>query len=521
MAPEYDVVIIGAGHNGLATAGYLAKEDLNVLVLERREIAGGACTTEELFPGFRFNMCSIHCGLLQRDVIEDLELRKYGFDVIKPDPNQTWLYPDGRYCCFWEDTKKTVEEVERFSKKDAQALVELDHWIAKYKEYTKLFAPGNPLTFAEVASRFKTPEEEEDLRALVLGSAADFLDQRFETEEIKGPLACWAVSGMDISPRMRGTVYSMCFFHMAAAEGVSGVCCYSRGGQGMITHAMAESAKARGATIRTNAEITQILIKDGRATGVVLDSGEEIRGKMVVSNADPKRTFLNLIEPQYLEEDFRKRVSNIQMKGTFFKLMIATDAPLKWKCFNGKDSQHRDEGEIIISPTIDYVHKAWEDCQEGRPSEEPWLKIWDPSLTDPSYAPPGKHTIHVFGQYTPYNLKYLSWKKEKDNFSRRIIDVIAKYAPNIKDVIIQYEFLGPREFDRGYYLTEGTMFHGDLLSDQSFSLRPMPGYSNYHTPIRNLYLCGSGAHPGGCVTGAPGRNAAMEIIKDWKEGAVE
>ncbi len=521
MPQEYDAIIVGAGHNGLTTAGYLAKEGLKVLVLERREIVGGACTTEELFPGFRFNMCSIVVGPLQRDVVEDLELRKYGFDVIRPEPTEMWVYPGGRHLCTWADPKKAMEDVGKFSKKDAQAFMELDEWLEKCKKYLNLFASGNPPSFAEVATRFKTPEDEEDFRSLMMDSVTDFLDRRFETEEVKGPLSAWGTVGMDVSPRMPGTVYPLCFFHMADVTGVPGVWGYSKGGQGMVTEAMAQSAKARGATIRTNAEIAQILVKDGKAVGVVLDSGEEIRGKVIASNADPKRTFLNLIEPQHLDEDYRKKVGAVQMKGTFFKLLIAAEAPLEWKCFKGEDPQGRDKGFNVIAHSPDYVHKAWEDCQEGRPSENPWLMVWDLSLSDPSYAPPGKHAIHVYGQYAPYNLKYLSWDKEKDNFSRRIIDVIAEHAPNIKDVIIQYEFLGPREFDRGYYLTEGTMFHGNLLGSQSFSLRPMPGYSNYHTPIRNLYLCGSGAHPGGCVTGAPGRNAAMEIIKDWKEGAVE
>lgn len=521
MAQEYDAIIVGAGHNGLATAGYLAKEGLKVLVLERRDIVGGACVTEELIPGFKFNVASIVCGLLQDDVVEDLELRKYGYDLITPNPSEMWLYPDGRSCSSWEDPNRTLEEFSQFSKKDAQAFLKLGEWIQKYKRYLNLMAPGSPTRFADVAARFRTPEEEEDFRNLMMISMMDFLDQRFETQEVKGPLSAWGTVGMDLSPRMRGTVFPMLFFFQADATGVPGVWGYSKGGQGMITQTMAQSAQARGATIRTNAEITQILVKNGKSVGVVLKDGEEIRGKVIASNADPKRTFLNLIEPQHLEESFRKKVGGIQMKGTFFKLLIAADATPQWKCFKGEDPQGRDKAFIVIAPSPDYVHKGWEDCQEGRPSENPWLMIWDLSLIEDTYAPPGKHAIHIYGQYAPYDLKEGTWEEEKDRFARRIIDVISEYAPNLKDSVIDYVFLGPRDLEERFYLTEGTMFHGDLVGSQSFSLRPLAGSSNYHTPIRNLYLCGSGAHPGGCVTGAPGRNAAMEIIKDWREGAIE
>ncbi len=520
-APEYDIIIVGAGHNGLTTAAYLAKEGMKVLVLERREMVGGACVTEELFPGFKFSTASMFLGLLQPKVVQDLKLSEYGYGAYSTDPTDLLPFPDGTYLACWKDEDKLAEEISKFSSKDAQAYFEVQRFLDKYADYITETWLRTPPTFAEVAARFKTPEEQEAFRIIMMESMAEFVDQRFESDATKMLIAALAPVGNSVGLRSKGNMYQMFRARLAEAQGERGVWGYSRGGMGGITQAIAGSAQANGATIRTNAEIDHIVVEDGRARGVVLKSGEELRGRSVASNADPKRTFLNLVEPQHLPEEFRGPIDHINMKGDFAKMFLALDARPQWACFRGEDPGTQDHGFITINPSLEYSEKAWEECMNGYPSEDPWFMLHIQSLTDPSLAPPGKHAMTVYIQYAPYDLKEGTWEEEKGRFTNRCIDVLSEYIPNLKDIILDHVLFGPRDIEERFYLTESTMHHGWMMPDQMFSYRPIAGWSDYRTPVRNLYLCGSGAHPGGGVTGAPGHNAAQELIKDWREAVLE
>ena len=510
MTKEYDIIVVGGGHNGLVAAAYLADAGLDVLVLERRDIIGGACVTEELIPGFRFSTASMFVGSLNHKVIEDLELSKYGFEWYTTDPTDIFMFPYERCLCCWKDEEKLVEEISKFSTKDAQAYLQFEREYQRYEEYLTPLELRPPPSFPEVASRFKTPDEQELFRTYMLGSMAEFVESRFETEEARMLVAALAPVGHSLSLRSKGNMHPYTRDHWG----------FSRGGMGAITRAMAESARSRGASIRANTEVKHVLVRDGKAAGVVLVDGEEIRAKAVASNADPKRTFLHLVEPEHLEEKFRDKVDNIQMKGDFAKLFIALDGRPQWECFGDEDPGTRDHGFININPSIEYSEKALRDCQDGHPSQDPLFMLHLQSLTDDSLAPPGKHAMTVYVQYAPYNLKEGSWEEERDRFSKRCIDTLAEYSPNLKDLIVDYVFFGPRDIEERFYLTESTMVHGDSFPDQMFGNRPVPGWSQYRTPLRDLYLCGSGAYPGGGVTGVPGHNASQAIIQDWREGVI-
>lgn len=520
MPQEYDVIVVGAGHNGLVTAAYLAKAGLQVLVLEKRHIVGGACVTEEHFPGFKFSTFAYVCSLLQPHIIEEMELKKYGFDIRTLDPFAFNPLPDGRYLFEWLDQEKTAKEIENFSKRDAKAYLEFERWMERFDALVQPTLNMSAPDMFEVVSRSGSSQDEETFRKLMMMSAKDFLDELFESTEVKGWFAAISAVGTHAGPMSPGSVYIIFYHLMGRATGQRGLWGFVRGGMGAITQAMAQSAQAKGATIRTNAEIDKIVVKDGKATGAVLVGGEEIKAKAVVSNADPKRTFLKMLEPNYLEGDFRKRIENIKMEGTSFKVLLALDGLPEFTCLPGSPGpQHM--GFMNICPSMDYIERAWDDCKYGRPSEKPFLNSGIQSLTEPDLAPPGKHTMYMFVQYAPYHLKDTTWEEERDKFGKRCIETFAEYTPNLKDIIIDYKFISPWDIENTIGMTGGHIFHGDILPDQSFSLRYLSGWSDYRTPIRSLYLCGSGTHPGGCVFGAPGYNAANEIIKDWKEGSIE
>ncbi|MEE9248193.1 MAG: NAD(P)/FAD-dependent oxidoreductase [Dehalococcoidia bacterium] len=520
---EYDIIIIGAGHNGLTAAGYLAKEGLKVLVVERRDLVGGACVTEELFPGFKFSTASMFCGMLQPKVIDDLNLMDYGFGIYNTDPTSIYMFPNDTYLCTWKDEAKLVEEIEKFSKKDAKTYIEVQRYFQRYREYFTPFWLRNPPSLAELAARFQTPEEQEAFRTIMMGSAGQFAREKFESEAVRVMASTLAASGNSTSLDSKGNMYKMFWAAMAEATGDLGVWGYSRGGMGGITQAMARSAQARGADIRTNTEIDHVLVENGTARGVVLITGEVIKSRAVASNADPKRTFLKLVQPQHLDDAFKNNVDNVVMRGDFAKLFIALDGRPEWACFKGEDPGTRDHGFITIIPSLDYVEESRLEALNGRLPEKVWFILTVQSLSDPGLAPVGKNALTVYIQYIPYNLTEYSWDDEdvKEKAANRCIDTLAEYALNLRDIMIDYQFFGPRDIESRFYLTESTMHHGDMFADQMFSFRPFSGWADYRTPVRNLYLCGAGAHPGGAVSGAPGHNAAQEIIKDWREGVIE
>lgn len=526
MGREFDAIVGGAGHNGLVCAAYLAKTGLKVLVLERRHVIGGACVTEELWPGYRVSTASYVMSLLQPRIIQELELRKYGFEVL-PTDNLFVPFPDGRYFVFWDDLNKTCAEIAKFSRKDAEAYPAFNALLQDAAGFVRellWMTPPNP------ASR--RLRDQKDLVALLwrvrrlrnrlfrfvdlfTESIGDFLDRFFESDQVKAVLAYYGSIGTFAGPRTPGTAYVLLHHLMGEHEGAGGWG-FIRGGMGGISQAIARSAERNGATIRTNAEVAQIAVKNGRATGVVLDSGEEIAGKIVVSNADPKRTFLRMVDPRELPADFLEEVRGYKTFSTAFKINLAVEEPPRYTAFDAAAIRTNYPTYVHIGPSLEYLERAYDDAKYGRPSTRPFMTAVVPTVVDAELAPRGKHIVNIFGGHAPYSLKESTWDVERDRFANTVLDTLAEYAPNVKGAVIYRQILMPPDLEEIFALPQGHIFHGELSLDQLFFLRPVPGYADYRSPLKGLYQCGSGTHPGGGVMGVPGYNAAREILKDWK-----
>ena len=530
MSKTYDVLIIGAGHNGLVTAAYLAKAGLDVLVVERRDRVGGACVTEEPWPGYRVSTLSYLCSLLQTRIIDDLNLPKFGFHIYPKDPSFFTVFPDGRHLFFWQDMARTQEELARFSKRDAEAYPEYEHELVRLAEWVEkllMTTPPNIIRrkFSDLiglgrlgldAIKFR----DSDLIRMVkimTQSVRNYLDERFESDQIKATLATDGVIGTNGGPSTPGTAYIMLHHVMGGATGVRGLWGFVRGGMGSISEAIAQSAIAAGAKVQTGSGVSKILVRGGQAYGVALDSGEEITGRIVISSADPKRTFLSMLDPADLEDSFREGVEKIHIEGCSIKINLALDSLPDFTALPGSTLGPQHKATAHICPSMDYVDRAWEDASAGRPSTNPMLEITIPTTYDDSIAPPGKHIMCIFAQYAPYHLRDGDWDSLKEGFADKCIDLIAQYAPNIPSAIIHRQVISPLDMEREYSLTGGNIFHGDMTIDQLFFMRPVAGWASYRTPLKGLYMCGSGTHPGGGVMGAPGYNAAREVLKDWRK----
>jgi phytoene dehydrogenase-like protein len=525
----HDAVIIGAGHNGLVAAAYLARAGLRVVVLERRPLVGGACVTEETWPGYKVSTAAYLCGLLQPTIIRDLDLPRFGYEILPKDPAFFTPLPDGRRLFVWRDDRRTAEEIARFSARDAAAYVEYEAFLARLAEFVEpwlLRTPPDLLArrlddlwalgrLGYHALRLPPADLVQAFRILTQ-SARDFLDAWFDAPELKASLATDGVIGARGGPSTPGTAYVLFHHCMGVAAGKRGLWGFVRGGMGGVTQALAGAARQHGAEIRTDAEVARVLVRGGAAYGVALVSGEEIRGRIIVSNADPRRTLLQLLEPGILAPEFRRAVEAIRMEGVATKVNLALDGLPDFVAAPGTAVGPQHRGTIHIGPTIEYIDRAWDDARQGRPSDHPFMEITIPTTYDPSLAPPGKHIMSIFVQYTPYRLADGSWDQIKDAYADRVIDTLAGYAPNIRDIIIHRQVLTPLDLERDFALTGGDIFHGEMTLDRLFFLRPVPGWARYRTPVRHLYLCGAGTHPGGGVMGAPGYNAAREIRKDWK-----
>ena len=525
MPNNHDAIIIGGGHNGLVTAAYLARAGRKVLVLERRELVGGCAVTEELWPGYRVSTASYLTSLLQEKVIRDLELEKYGYKVDAKDPAFFSPFPDGRCMFMWQDAAKTLDEISKFSKKDAERFPAYEEHLEKLAvvvESLLLTTPPEfpPQGFSDMAEWLKltgrlrglSRKELVGLVKIFTQSAADMLDDWFESEELKVTLATDGVIGANGGPKSAGTAYILMHHCMGGLAGKRGLWGFVRGGMGAVSEAIAASARSKGAEIRCNAHVQQILVRDGRAAGVVLQNGEEITAPIIASNLDPIITFLRLIEERHLPGDFVQQMRRYRSEGTSCKINLALNGLPDFRVLPGTPGpQHR--ATMHICPSIEYVERAWDDAKYGKPSQKPLLEMTIPTTYDSSLAPQGKHIMGIFLQYAPYTLKGTTWDQEREPFFQRILGLIEEYAPNIRNIIDHAQILTPYDLEQRFHITGGNIFHGEMSLDQMFVMRPLAGWARYKTPIKGLYLCGSGAHPGGGVMGAPGHNAAREILR--------
>lgn len=533
MTKRYDAIIIGAGHNGLVCAAYLARAGLSVLVLERRHLVGGAAVTEEIYPGFKYTVCSYVVSLLRPSIISDLDLPKHGFELLPLDGTLSPL-PEGDYLMRWHDAAETRLELMRHSRSDAEAYERFSQkmyhlamavrpLLGEPPPSLTSFAPENLRRLWRLRGTLARHEPHlYDLARIMTMSSADYVEEWFETPALKGALAASGIIGTFLGPRSPGTAYVMLHHYMGEIDGQFRAWGLPRGGMGAVSEAIAAAARGFGAEIRTESEIVEVLIRHGRACGVALASGEEIEADTVISNADPKRTFEKLVPPEHLDKEFRSQIARYNIRGSSAKVNLALDALPRFTCLEQLQQQGVDvrpylAGAISISPDIDYLERAYDDAKYGRYSRQPYMDIVVSSLLDPSMAPPGKHMMTVFVQYAPYALAGTTWEAERESFGDTVIDTLAEYAPNLKDIILHRQVVTPWDLEQRIGLTEGNIFHGELGLEQLFSLRPVAGLDGYRTPVERLYLCGSGTHPGGGVMGASGQLAARSVLRDVRK----
>jgi phytoene dehydrogenase-like protein len=523
---KYDAIVIGGGHNGLVNAAYLARAGKKVLVLERRHVLGGAAVTEEIFPGFKFSVCSYVVSLLRPEIIRELDLPRHGLEILPLDGTFTPM-PNGDHLWRVNDHGMTRREIARHSKFDAEAYEDFGKAMLQMCRFVKpilAMVPPDPTTLNPkdlmkllfLGRRFQdlNGEDKYNQVQLMTKSAIDFLDQWFETDVLKATMSASGIIGTFLGVRSPGTAYVLLHHYMGEIDGAFRAWGFARGGTGAISNSIADAAREAGAEIKTQVAIAQILVKDGKAVGVATTTGDEYYAPIISSSVDPNLTFLKMIDAKHLPDDFRQEVQRYKYRGSSGKVNLALDALPNFTCMPGPGNHLR--GAISISPSVDYMERAYDDAKYGRFSRRPYIDMVIPSLTDPSVAPPGKHVMSCFVQYAPYKLKEGTWDEKKEEFGDNVINTIAEFAPNIKDIIIGRQVVTPLDLEREFGLTEGNIFQGELTLEQLFFLRPVPGYAQYKTPIKNLWMCGSATHPGGGIMGANGRLAAQEILKHSK-----
>jgi phytoene dehydrogenase-like protein len=524
-AARYDAIVVGAGHNGLVAACYLARAGRRVLVLERRPLVGGTCVTEETFPGFKVSTAAYVSSLFHPQIVRDLRLGAYGFEVLARQPSSFTPYPDGRVLFLGADAELNRREIAKFSQCDAErypAYEAMLDRVAALVEPTLTMTPPNLLRprLRDAARLLRLgrslarlgPGLSEALDVL-LGPARTVLDRWFESTELKATLATDAIIGAMASPTMPGTGYVLLHHVMGATGGARGVWGYVRGGMGGLTQALAHAARDLGVEIRCDADVARIVVRDGRVSGVALASGDEYQAPVVASNADARVTFRRLVEPHVLPADFLAAVDRISYESASLKINVALAELPEFTACPGSEPGPQHRGTIHVCPDLDYIERAYDDAKYGRPSARPVLECTIPSVVDPTVAPPGRHLMSIFVQYAPSTLSESTWDALREPFADRCFEVLDEYAPNFRRSVLARQVLTPLDLERTFNLTGGNIFQGAMTPTQLFAFRPVPGWSGYRMPVRGLYLCGAAAHPGGGVMGTPGWNAAREILR--------
>jgi phytoene dehydrogenase-like protein len=521
---QYDAIVVGGGHNGLTNGAYLAKSGLKVLILERRHLVGGAAITEELVPGFHFTTFSYALSLLRPDIIQELELVKHGFMPILM-PSSFAPMENGDYLLLGQDRDENLKEIMRHSAHDADAMDRYEHDIERVCQVIKpLFDRVPPNIFG------KSPQDLDDIAWLVshlrdvpqkvmhdavrllTGSAADFLDDYFESDILKGYIASSGIIGTKVGPMSQGSGLVLLFHSLGEHDGHFGSWAFHKGGNGGFTQVLARAAQSFGAEILLDSAVDQVLTKEGRAIGVALADGTEIHAKAIVSALDPRRTFTQLVEPRELPSDLVENINRMKFQGTSAKVNFALDSHPRYPALGDRWDQYR--GFTNIGPSIEYLERAFDDAKYGWYSQRPYLDCALQSTVDPDMAPPGKHVMSCFVQYAPYHLTGSDWDTERQRFGDTVQATLESFFPGFGDLVIHREVVTPLDIERVVGLTEGNIFAGEFFAPQMYFFRPAPGYSNYRTPIDGYYQCGSGTHPGGCVMGAPGKLASQQILKD-------
>ena len=525
MTKQYDSIVIGGGHNGLVCAAYLARAGQSVLVLEKRHVLGGAAVTEEVYPGFKYSVCSYVVSLLRPEIIRDLQLSKFGLEIL---PLECSFTPqlDGPGLVRWPDGDRTRREIANFSQRDAEIYPEFGREMMKVGRMVKpilemvppdpsSLSPGNLLEMLKLGRLFgNLTESERILQAKMFTmSAVDFLDEWFEGDLLKATMGVSGIIGTFQGVRSPGTAYVLLHHYMGEIDGAFRAWGLSKGGTGQISNAIADAARHFGAEIRTEAGVSEVMIRGGQAQGVVLEDGTEIRAKTVVSGLDPHRTFLNLCSSADLDPEFVGSIRKFKMRGSSGKINLALDRFPEYTCRPGDGLHVR--GDVAIAPSVDYLERAFDDAKYGDFSKRPFMNVVVPSLMDPSVAPPGKHVMSIFVQYAPYALAEgpENWPQKREAFGDAVIDTLSEYCPTLKESILHRQVLTPWDLEQEFGLTEGNIFHGELSLEQLFFLRPTPLWARYETPVRNFWMCASGTHPGGGIMGASGANAARRILK--------
>jgi phytoene dehydrogenase-like protein len=503
----------------------LARAGKRVVVLERRHVVGGAAVTEEIFAGYKFSEFSYVVSLLRPEIIRDLELPKHGLRIL-PLPSTVTPMENGDHLASWDDHDLTRREIYRHSPKDAEAYDEYARLMARTAKAIKpllSMVPPDPsslnprdliglLRLGKFAAGLREKELYQ-IAKLMTQSAGDHLDEWFETEALKGTKAASGIIGTFLGPRSPGTAYVLLHHYMGEIDGAFRAWGFAKGGSGGVSGAIANAARALGAEMRVNAGVRQVIVKGGRAAGVALENGDELRAKVVLSAADPKRTFLNFVDPRILPDEFVASIRSFRTRGASAKVNLALSELPQFTALPGEGPWHR--GAISISPSIEYIERAFDEAKYGQISTRPYIDMIIPSMIDPDMAPPGQHVMSCFVQYAPYDLEGSWTEEQRGRLGEIVLSTIETYAPNIRKAIVGMQVITPKDIESIVGITGGNIFHGELLLHQIFFLRPAPQWADFRTPLRGYYFGAAGAHPGGGVMGAAGMLAAKEILKDW------